>query len=99
MFAKSRRFGSLSLSGSVGARHTILRIELYAKKRLSGLKEASVIVHWPYGYTTDCPKLEVSFLKSTLATNLVVLPVIWIRGVVHPNSKVLCAGEEEVPIV
>lgn len=47
MFAKSSRFGSESLSGSVGARHTILLIELYAKKRLSGLSDASVIVHCP----------------------------------------------------
>jgi hypothetical protein len=53
MLAKSRRLGSDSLSGSVGARHTMLRIELYAKKRLSGLSDASVIVHCPYGYTTD----------------------------------------------
>jgi len=49
VFAKSRRVGSASLSGSVGARHTMLRIELYARKRLSGLRDASVIVHCPYG--------------------------------------------------
>lgn len=53
MLAKSRRFGSDSSSGSVDARHTMLRIELYAKNLLSGLSDASVIVHCPYGYTTD----------------------------------------------
>lgn len=31
----------------------MLRIELYAKNLLSGLSDASVIVHCPYGYTTD----------------------------------------------
>jgi hypothetical protein len=56
MLAKSRRLGSDSLSGSVGAKHTTLLMELYARKRLSGLNEASVIVHWPYGYSTDYKK-------------------------------------------
>jgi hypothetical protein len=59
ILAKSRRLGSDSFSGSVGARHTILLIELYARKRLSGLNEASVIVHWPYGYTTDYKRLAM----------------------------------------
>lgn len=59
ILAKSSRCGSLSLFGSVGARHTILLMELYARKRLSGLKDASVIVHCPYGYTTDYKDLAV----------------------------------------
>ena len=44
---KSNEYGSLELFGSVGARHTILLMELYARNLLSGLSEASVIVHWP----------------------------------------------------
>lgn len=46
---KSSMVGSDWSAGSVGARHTRLRIELYAKNLLSGLKVASVIVHWPNG--------------------------------------------------
>jgi hypothetical protein len=47
ILAKSRSIGSDSFSGSVGDRHTILLIELYARNRLSGLSDASVIVHCP----------------------------------------------------
>lgn len=30
---------------------------------------------------------------------LIVLPFVWVRSVVHSYSKVLCAREEEVPVV
>lgn len=77
IFAKSRRFGSDSSSGSVGAKHTMLRIELYARKRLSGLSDASVIVHCPYGYKTDYELLVLDLcMRSDDEAHLVVLPVV-----------------------
>lgn len=43
--ARSNTIGSDESAGSVGARQTSCRRELYAKNRLSGLRVASVIVH------------------------------------------------------
>lgn len=47
--ARSKTVGSEESSGSVGARQTRWRSELYAKNLLSGLNVASVIVHEPKG--------------------------------------------------
>jgi hypothetical protein len=57
----------------------MLRIELYAKKRLSGLSDASVIVHCPYGYTTDYgTSIYCALVGFHSEAYLVILPVIWI---------------------
>jgi hypothetical protein len=78
----------------------MLRIELYARKRLSGLSDASVIVHCPYGYTTDYIMLAIcSSHESDGESHFVVFPIVWVRCIVHSNPEILSTGKEKVTIV
>src|SRR3954466_16130818 len=78
----------------------MLLMEVYARSRLSGLRDASVIVHCPIGWTTVYDLLQSnSHYWLHRLTYLVVLPIVWIGGVIHPYSEVLGTRKEEITII